>query len=69
MAREAGKGDGRRPTNYESYSSNYDLIWGKKAQHEQQETNRVVSPVPQSGGDNQSASGSDRRAGGPHQAA
>ena len=69
MAREAGKGDGRRPTNHSSFSSNYDLIWGKKAQHEQQKTNRVVSPVPQSGGNNQSASGSDRRAGSAHPAA
>lgn len=31
MASEAGKGSAQRPTNYESYSANYDLIFGKKA--------------------------------------
>ena len=30
MASEAGKGSAQRPTNYESYSTNYDLIFGKK---------------------------------------
>jgi hypothetical protein len=30
MTNEAGKGDKQRPTNYNSYSNNYDLIWGKK---------------------------------------
>lgn len=30
MASEAGKGSAQRPTNYESYSANYDLIFGKK---------------------------------------
>ena len=30
MASEAGKGSAQRQTNYESYSTNYDLIFGKK---------------------------------------
>ena len=69
MAREAGKGDGRRPTNYESFSSNYDLIWGKKVKHEQQETHRAHGSAPQSGGNNQSPSDSDKRAASPHKTA
>jgi hypothetical protein len=28
--REAGKGDGMRPTDHKKYGSNYDLIWGNK---------------------------------------
>jgi hypothetical protein len=31
MASEAGKGSSQRPTNYDSYSANYDQIFGKKA--------------------------------------
>ena len=31
MASEAGKGSAQRPTNYDSYSANYDQIFGKKA--------------------------------------
>jgi hypothetical protein len=27
---EAGKGDAQRPTNYKSFSENFDLIFGKK---------------------------------------
>jgi hypothetical protein len=30
MAHEAGKGDTQRPTNYKSFSENFDLIFGKK---------------------------------------
>ena len=30
MAREAGKGDKRRPTNEQKYQNNYDLIFKKK---------------------------------------
>jgi uncharacterized protein with von Willebrand factor type A (vWA) domain len=28
--REAGKGDGMRPTDHKSFSENFDLIFGKK---------------------------------------
>jgi hypothetical protein len=69
MAREAGKGDGRRPTNHESFSSNYDLIWGKKVKHEQQETHRTHGSAPLSGGNNQRPSDSDKRAGSAHKTA
>ena len=30
MASEAGKGSAQRPTNYDSYSANYDQIFGKQ---------------------------------------
>jgi hypothetical protein len=30
MASEAGKGSSQRPTDYDSYSANYDRIFGKK---------------------------------------
>jgi len=45
---DGGKGDSQRPTDHNKFSSNYDLIWGKKKQEhkdEQQETNRSDSPV------------------------
>jgi len=44
VAHEAGKGGKRRPTNQESFSSNYDLIWGKKKQNEQK-TDRTIDTV------------------------
>ena len=40
---EAGKGDKQRPTNYNSFSSNYDLCFKKKTN--EQKTNRAVSPT------------------------
>lgn len=41
---DGGKGDSQRPTDHSKYSSNYDLIWGKKkddAQAEDQEFERI----------------------------
>lgn len=67
MAHEAGKGGAYRPTNHESFSSNYDLIWGKKATHDNRtQTDRPHSAAPQSGADNQSAIDSDSRTGSAH---
>ena len=31
---DGGKGDTQRPTDHNAYSSNYDLIWGKKVSKE-----------------------------------
>jgi hypothetical protein len=44
--REAGKGDTQRPTNYKSFSENFDLIFGKKqvqddAKAEDEEFDRI----------------------------
>ena len=43
MSREAGKGDKQRPTNYNSFSSNYDLCFKKKP--DEQKTNRTIDTV------------------------
>jgi hypothetical protein len=40
---EAGKGDKRRPTNYNVFSNNYDLIFKKKPN--EQKTDRAVNPT------------------------
>lgn len=70
MAHEAGKGGKQRPTNHESFSSNYDLIWGKKATHDHRtQTDRAHGAAPQSGANNQSASNADSRAAGAHPSA
>lgn len=34
MGHEAGKGDDMRPTDHNAYSTNYDVIWGKKVRRE-----------------------------------
>ena len=31
---DGGKGDTQRPTDHDKYSSNYELIWGKKVSRE-----------------------------------
>lgn len=41
---DGGKGDTQRPTDHNKFSSNYDLIWGKKkedAQAEDEEFERI----------------------------
>ena len=43
MSREAGKGDKQRPTNYNVFSNNYDLIFKKKPNG--QKTNRTIDTV------------------------
>ena len=43
MANEAGKGDKQRPTNYNSFSSNYDLCFKKKPN--EQKTDRTIDTV------------------------
>jgi hypothetical protein len=43
MANEAGKGDKQRPTNYNVFSNNYDLIFKKKPN--EQKTDMAVNPV------------------------
>jgi len=43
MANEAGKGDKQRPTNYNSFSSNYDLCFKKKT--DEQKTDRTINSV------------------------
>lgn len=43
MANEAGKGDKQRPTNYSSFSSNYDLCFKKKP--DEQKTDRTIDTV------------------------
>lgn len=43
MANEAGKGDKQRPTNYNSFSSNYDLCFKKKP--DEQKTDRTIDTV------------------------
>ena len=45
--REAGKGDTMRPTNYNVFSNNYDLIFKKKTN--EQNTDRTFSTPQESG--------------------
>jgi hypothetical protein len=40
---EAGKGDKRRPTNYNVFSNNYDLIFKKKPN--EQKTDRTIDTI------------------------
>jgi hypothetical protein len=47
MANEAGKGDKQRPTNYNVFSNNYDLIFKKKPN--EQKTDMAVSTPQESG--------------------
>lgn len=43
MTNKAGKGDKQRPTNYNSFSSNYDLCFKKKPN--EQKTDRTIDTV------------------------
>ena len=43
MSNEAGKGDKQRPTNYNVFSNNYDLIFKKKLNG--QKTDRTIDTV------------------------
>jgi hypothetical protein len=43
MASEAGKGDKQRPTNYNVFSNNYDLIFKKK--QDDKKTDMAVNSV------------------------
>ena len=47
----SGKGDTQRPTDYEKYSDNYDLIFGKKNEpvQDSSSTERTLAQVGDSG--------------------